>query len=150
PGGKRVEGRVDPGRLLQPRLRRGERRGGPAALLLGAGQAGMGAGRRLAQPLRVAEAVALGAEAGVLAGVGAELLDLRELIAEQIEVPLTRPVPLPQRLELRAEAKALPVGLAVGVTEAQVLLAGEPVEDVHLGGCDRQPSVLVLAVEGEQ
>ena len=110
----------------------------------------VGAGRRLAQPLGVAQALALGRELGLLGRVGRDLLDLGELVAIEVEVALPRAVALAQLGQLSAEPQALAVGLGVALAQRQVLGAGEAVEHVHLGRGDRQPAVLVLAVEGEQ
>ena len=89
-------------------------------------------------------------ELGELRGVGRDRLDLAELEAHQVEVALARPLALAQVLELAAEAQRLDVRLAVAVSQLEVLGPREPVEDLELGRGERQPAVLVLAVEGQQ
>ena len=110
----------------------------------------MGARRRFAQTLGVAQAPALRLELGLLGRVGRDLLDLGELVAVEVEVALARAVALAQLGQLGAELRALAMRLAIALAQRQVLGAGESVEDVDLGRGDRQPAVLVLAVEGEQ
>ena len=110
----------------------------------------MGAAGRLAQPLGVAQPLALGRQLRLLGRVGRHLLDLGELVAVEVEVALPRAVALAQLGQLRREPQALAVRLPVALAQLQVLGAGEAVEHVHLRRGDRQLAVLVLAVEGEQ
>ena len=147
----RVEPRVDPGDRLQPRLRLAQRAGGPAAVLVGPGgrpRARAPAASRSA--LGVAQPLALAGQLRLLGRVGGDLLDLGELVAVEVEVALPRAVALAQLGQLRREPPALAVRLAVALAPLQLRLAGEAVEHVHLRRGDRQPAVLVLAVEGEQ
>ena len=86
--GDRVEARVDSAYGLQLSLGPGQRGDRAAAVLVGAGGLGVGARRRLAQSLRVAQPLALGRQLGRLGGVRGDLLDLGELIPVEIEVAL--------------------------------------------------------------
>ena len=146
----RVEGGIDAGCRLQPRLGLGQGAGRPAAVLVGAGRRRMRRRRGLAQPLGVAQPLALGRQALQLHRIRADLLDLGELVAEEVQVALARAVALAQLVERRRQPQALPVCLAIALAQPQLPLAGEAVEHVHLRGGDRQPAVLVLPVEGEQ
>ena len=110
----------------------------------------MGAGRRVAQALGVAQALALARHPRPLLGLGADLLDLGELVAVEVEIALARAFGLAQLGQLGREPPALAVRLAVEPPRLQVLGPGEAVEDLQLGRGDRQLAVLVLAEEGEQ
>jgi hypothetical protein len=97
----------------------------------------------------VAQTLALGTELVGLGRVRRDLLDLGELIAVEVEVPLAAADPLAQLAQLRFTAPALLVGIAVAPAQRQVRRPGEAVEDLHLRRRDRQLAVLVLSVEGE-
>ena len=87
----------------------------------------------------------------MLGGVGCRRLDLGELEAQQVEVALARALALAQLRQLALDsADASAWAAAVCVAQLEVLGAGEAVEDLELGGGERQLAVLVLAVEGEQ
>jgi hypothetical protein len=60
-------------------------------------------------------------------------LDLRELVAVEVEIARPRPFPLAQLGQLGGELSAFAVRLAVGLAQRQVLGTGEPVEDLQLG-----------------
>ena len=100
--------------------------------------------------IRVTEALALRRQLRLLGRVGRHLLDLGELVAVEIEVALAAAVALPQLGQLGLETRALAMRLAVGLAQGQVLGAGKAVEHLHLRRGNRQPAVLVLAIEGEQ
>ena len=98
----------------------------------------------------MAQAFALGCEAGLLVGVGLGGVDLGELEAEHVELTLARALAGAKLAELADEGRDRVMRLAVGAAGGEVGLAGEPVEDLELGRAERQATVLVLAVEGEQ
>jgi hypothetical protein len=110
----------------------------------------VGAARRFAQPLGVPQPLALRGDLRPLLWDRRHLLDLRELVAVQVEVALARSFPLAQLGQLRRQQPALAVRFAVVLAQGQVPGAGEPVEDLQLGRGDRQAAVLVLAEEGDQ
>ena len=77
-----------------------------AAVLVGPGGARVGSRRRLAQPLGVAQPLALGRQLRLLGRVRRDLLDLRQLVAVEVEVALPRAVALAQLGQLgRAAAR---------------------------------------------
>ena len=63
---------------------------------------------------------------------------------------LAGPLALAKVGDLTGQTADAGVGVVVGGEPLEVVGAGEAVEDLELGPCQRQPSVLVLAVEGEQ
>ena len=138
---------VDPG---QARFGAAERRPGAVAVLGGAVERRQRAGGGGAQDVGVAQALALGGELGLLGRVRSRRLDLGELEAHQVEVALARALALAQLGELALERRDLGVGASVAVAQLEQASAGEPVEDLELGRRQREPAVLVLAVEGEQ
>ena len=138
PGGQRRLGDPDRlGRSARPRRRpttRRERLGG-----------------RAAQRLRVAQPLALGGQLGLLRGIGLGRLDLVELVAQQVEVALARPLALADPLQLALEAHHLGVGVPVARGAARGARSPAKPSSVSSWALDeRQLAVLVLAVEGEQ
>ena len=103
-----------------------------------------------AKRLGVAQALTLGGELLRLGRVGRDGLDLGQLEAQQVEVALARALALGELGELALEPGRLGVGGPVAGSAFEVGVAGEPVEHLELSRRQRQPPVLVLAVEGEQ
>ena len=98
----------------------------------------------------MAQAIALGFQLALLVGVGGCRLDLRQLEAKQVEVPLPRSLALAQRGQLARQRHDLGVGFAVAAAALELLGAREAIEDLELRRGQHQPAVLVLPVEGEQ
>jgi hypothetical protein len=76
------------------------------------------AARGLAQALGVAQALALGRQFRLLVRIGPHRLDLRELVAEKVEVPLAGTAALAQLGQLGRQAQAF--AMCVPVTLAQL------------------------------
>ena len=150
PRGDRIERGVDALDRRQPALGGRERSRGALLVVVGSRERGDGAQGALAQTLGVAEASALGLEAGLLNGIGLGGIDLGELEAEHVELAFARALAGAKLGELAVERHNGAVRLAIGRPRREVLLAGEPVEDLELRRAEGQPPVLVLAVEGEQ
>ena len=105
---------------------------------------------RAAQALEVAQALALGGQLGLLGLARVGALDLLELPHQQVELAVARAGAGLQRLERRARLADLGVGGRARGAPGRLLGPAEAVEDVELGGGERELAVLVLAVERQQ
>ena len=151
PLGERVERRIDA-------LHRRQGAGGGGGALERAGglqrrvpfQRGQPAGHRAPQALQVAQPLALRLQLGLLGLARLGALDLLELPHQQVELAVAR---ARTRLQLLQRALGRPrVGVGGRARGAALDLgrAAEAVEDVELGGGERELAVLVLAVERQQ
>ncbi len=98
----------------------------------------------------MAQAVALGGQLRALALPRVGGLDLVQLEAQQVELPVAGAGQLAQ---LRRAAVELPhplVGVAHPGAQGQLIGAAVGVQQLQLGGGEHQLAMLVLAVEGEQ
>src|SRR5262249_22720481 len=103
-----------------------------------------------AQRARLAQALARVKQLLVLVLPGSGLGDLGELELQQLELALARFRKLVQALELSLQAYGLVVGVGAGAQSRGVLGAAGLVQELQLGGGDREPAVLVLPVEGKE
>ena len=148
--GEHVQARIDAGERVQARRSAREQRhragrlGGVGGERLGPG-AGGGAER-----VEPAQALAGGQQLVVLALLGRGGVDLRQLVLEQVELALARAGELAQGLELARERPHLRECLGAGAQAQRVVGAAEVVEQLQLGGGDRELAVLVLTVEGDE
>ena len=149
--GQRVELGVDAADRLERRRRGGEGRRGAGGRVLVARRrrrrrpaaAPISASRCRSRSRSAAQRLLLG-----LARLRA--VDLLELPLEQVELAVARAGPRAQLLELLAQRPLARVGGGERLAPRRLLGAAEAVEDLELGGGEREPAVLVLAVEGEQ
>ena len=94
--------------------------------------------------------IAVGLEGLALVAIGGRLLDLVELEAKQVDVPLAGALTQLEFVALPAQRPHAGVGFAVAGEEGEVLWTGEAVEDLRLSRGEGELAVLVLAVEGEE
>src|SRR5262249_3993527 len=87
---------------------------------------------------------------GLLAGVRRRRLDLGELVAEQVQIPLSRTLAGAKLVQLSLQGTHLFVRRPVTLPALQVPGTREAVENLELGGGEHQPAMLVLAVERQE
>ena len=145
-----IERGVDSRRVSEPAFSRGERPGGTRPVVVGPGDRPKRRRSRLAQPLGVAEALALGAKLRALIRVGSRGVDLVELEAHQVEVALAGALAVGKVGELALSIAHRAVRRPVGLAQLEMVRAREPVEDVELRRAESQAPVLVLAEERQE
>ncbi len=148
--GDRVERGIDSVHGPQVRLGPSQQAACASQVVLGACDRRQRSRRGRAQALGMAQAITLGFQLTLLAGIRGGRLDLRQLEAKQVEVPLPCSFALAQLGQLTRQRHHLGVGVAVAAPALKLLGAGEAVEDLELRRGQHQPAVLVLPVEGQQ
>ena len=98
----------------------------------------------------MAQPLALRGQLGLLGLARVGALDLLELPHQQVELAVARAGAGLQLLERRRRLADLGVGGRARRAPRRLLGPAEAVEDVELGGGERELAVLVLAVEGQQ
>ena len=140
-----VERRVDAADRLQG-LRRARERARGALAALGRDRLDPARGGQ-AQPLEVAQPLALGGQLVLLGVARRGGVDLRQLPLEQVELAVTRPGALAQRHELAEQRALARMDGGERLAPLRLLRPAEAVEDLQLRRGQHQLAVLVLAVE---
>jgi hypothetical protein len=110
----------------------------------------VGEGGRLLQGLGVGEPLGLGRQLGRLPHPDLGGVDLLQLVAEQVDLPLALPGPGDKVVELAGDGAQSPPAGAEGSPEVEGGLAGVAVEQVALDPGAEQVLELVLAVDLDQ
>src|SRR5918994_2889577 len=150
PLGERIEVAVHARCSRQRRIGLGQQRRRAATVLVIPRHGRERATRREAQALRVVQPLALGAELALLGRLQLRPLDLLQLVAQDVQVPLARPLALAKLRQLALQRGQLGVRLAVATPSLQVLRTGKPVQYLELRRGQGELAVLVLTVEGKR
>ncbi len=159
PLGQRIELRVDALDRCQRAARLRHQLGGARTVVAAAGRpargvlaqqpTACGTGRRQ-QRVERPQPLPRGEHSLVLLRVGRELVDLRDLELEQLELPVALGARGLELLEPALELAHAPVGVRTRSQATGLLGTAAAVEDRQLGARQRQAAVLVLRVEPQQ
>ena len=122
----------------------------PVSVRLVAGDRAHGAAGGAHQRRKVPQALALGEQRLLLRLARLRAVDLLQLPLEQVQLAVARAGPRAQLLELLAQRSLARVGGREPLAPRGLLRPAEAVQDLELRGGEREPAVLVLAVEGQQ